>query len=66
MVNTEETRKPDAAPRRIAAHQRLHRRGYTERDVGRMVNQERNVFAALLVALGGVLVIEMSNAMSSL
>jgi len=31
---------------------RLQRRGYTERDVRRMVNQERNVFAALLVALG--------------
>ncbi len=31
---------------------RLQRKGYTERDVGRMVNQERNVFAALLVALG--------------
>ncbi len=33
-------------------YQRLQRKGYTERDVGRMVNQERNVFAALLVALG--------------
>jgi malate dehydrogenase (oxaloacetate-decarboxylating)(NADP+) len=33
-------------------YQRLQRRGYTERDVTRMVNQERNVFAALLVALG--------------
>ncbi len=33
-------------------YQRLQRRGYTERDVARMVNQERNVFAALLVALG--------------
>ncbi|MEZ5696220.1 MAG: NADP-dependent malic enzyme [Sphingomonadaceae bacterium] len=33
-------------------YQRLQRRGYTERDVRRMVNQERNVFAALLVALG--------------
>ena len=31
---------------------KLQRRGYTERDVRRMVNQERNVFAALLVALG--------------
>ena len=31
---------------------RLQRRGYTERDVRRMVNQDRNVFAALLVALG--------------
>lgn len=33
-------------------YSRLQRRGYTERDVRRMVNQERNVFAALLVALG--------------
>ena len=33
-------------------YKRLQRRGYTERDVARMVNQERNVFAALLVALG--------------
>ncbi|NNE50347.1 MAG: NADP-dependent malic enzyme, partial [Altererythrobacter sp.] len=33
-------------------YERLKRRGFTERDVGRMVNQERNVFAALLVALG--------------
>ena len=33
-------------------YNRLQRRGYTERDVRRTVNQERNVFAALLVALG--------------
>jgi len=33
-------------------YDRLMRRGYTERDVARLVNQERNVFAALLVALG--------------
>ncbi len=33
-------------------YQRLQRRGRTERDVRRLVNQERNVFAALLVALG--------------
>ncbi|MCB2066488.1 MAG: NADP-dependent malic enzyme, partial [Erythrobacter sp.] len=33
-------------------YKRLQRRGYTQRDVRRMVNQERNVFAALLVALG--------------
>ena len=33
-------------------YKRLQRRGYTERDVRRIVNQERNVFAALLVALG--------------
>jgi malate dehydrogenase (oxaloacetate-decarboxylating)(NADP+) len=31
---------------------RLQRRGYTERDVRRMVNQDRNIFASLLVALG--------------
>ena len=33
-------------------YNKLQRKGYTERDVRRMVNQERNVFAALLVALG--------------
>ena len=33
-------------------YDRLKRRGRTLRDVRRMVNQERNVFAALLVALG--------------
>ncbi|WP_370183934.1 NADP-dependent malic enzyme [Alteriqipengyuania sp.] len=33
-------------------YERLQRRGYTERDVRRMVNQDRNVFASLLVALG--------------
>jgi len=33
-------------------YKRLQRRGYTGRDVRRMVNQERNVFASLLVALG--------------
>jgi len=32
-------------------YNRLQRKGFTERDVARMVNQERNVFAALLVAL---------------
>ncbi len=31
---------------------KLQRRGRTERDVRRMVNQDRNIFAALLVALG--------------
>ncbi len=43
------TRKPDMVR---FLYERLQRRGYTERDVTRMVNQERNVFAALLVALG--------------
>lgn len=33
-------------------YERLQRRGYMERDVRRMVNQDRNVFASLLVALG--------------
>ena len=33
-------------------YNRLQRRGYLERDVRRMVNQDRNVFASLLVALG--------------
>jgi len=33
-------------------YKRLQRKGYTERDVRRMVNQERNTFASLLVALG--------------
>ena len=33
-------------------YERLQRKGYTERDVRRMVNQERNTFASLLVALG--------------
>lgn len=33
-------------------YKRLQRRGHTERDVRRMVNQDRNVFASLLVALG--------------
>ncbi len=33
-------------------YQRLQRRGFIERDVKRMVNNDRNVFASLLVALG--------------
>ncbi|MBW8754989.1 MAG: NADP-dependent malic enzyme [Sphingomonadales bacterium] len=33
-------------------YERLQRRGFMERDVKRMVNQDRNVFASLLVALG--------------
>ncbi|MES2493458.1 MAG: NADP-dependent malic enzyme [Pseudomonadota bacterium] len=33
-------------------YNRLQRRGFLERDVRRMVNQNRNVFAAALVALG--------------
>ena len=33
-------------------YERLQRRGFMERDVKRMVNNDRNVFASLLVALG--------------
>jgi len=33
-------------------YNRLQRRGYMERDVRRMVNNDRNVFSALLLALG--------------
>ena len=33
-------------------YQRLQRRGFLERDVKRMVNQDRNVFASTLLALG--------------
>jgi len=33
-------------------YKRLQRRGFMERDARRMVNQDRNVFASLLVALG--------------
>ena len=33
-------------------YQRLQRRGFLERDVKRMVNQDRNVFASALLALG--------------
>jgi malate dehydrogenase (oxaloacetate-decarboxylating)(NADP+) len=31
---------------------RLHRRGYLQREIERMVNQDRNTFASLLMALG--------------
>ncbi|MEM7046179.1 MAG: NADP-dependent malic enzyme [Pseudomonadota bacterium] len=33
-------------------YKRLHRRGYLQRDCQRMVNQNRNIFAACMVALG--------------
>jgi malate dehydrogenase (oxaloacetate-decarboxylating)(NADP+) len=33
-------------------YQRLQRRGFLERDARRMVNQDRNIFGSLLVALG--------------
>src|SRR5687767_11951581 len=33
-------------------YKRLQRRGYLQRDIERMVNQDRNTFAALLLALG--------------
>jgi malate dehydrogenase (oxaloacetate-decarboxylating)(NADP+) len=35
-----------------ALYERLQRRGFLERDVRRMVNQDRNVFASLLLKLG--------------
>ena len=35
-----------------ALFERLQRRGYTQRDVRRMVNQDRNIFASLLLKLG--------------
>jgi malate dehydrogenase (oxaloacetate-decarboxylating)(NADP+) len=35
-----------------ALYQRLQRRGFLERDVRRMVNQDRNVFSSLLLKLG--------------
>ena len=43
----------DLVPQMVAyLYERLQRRGYTERDVRRMVNQDRNTFATLLLALG--------------
>jgi len=33
-------------------YERLHRRGFMERDVRRMVNQDRNIFASMLLKLG--------------
>ena len=33
-------------------YKRLHRKGYMQRDCQRMVNQNRNVFAATMVAMG--------------
>ena len=33
-------------------YERLQRRGYLRREVERMVNQDRNIFAAALLALG--------------
>ncbi|HYD23574.1 MAG TPA: NADP-dependent malic enzyme [Croceibacterium sp.] len=43
----------DLVPQMVAyLYARLQRRGYTERDVRRMVNQDRNTFASLLLALG--------------
>ena len=33
-------------------YERLHRRGFMERDVHRMVNQDRNIFASALLKLG--------------
>lgn len=33
-------------------YKRLHRKGYMQRDCGRMINQNRNVFAATMLACG--------------
>ena len=33
-------------------YERLHRRGFMERDVRRMVNQDRNIFGSLMLQLG--------------
>ena len=33
-------------------YERLQRRGYTEREVERMVNRDRNIFGAMLLELG--------------
>ncbi len=33
-------------------YQRLHRRGYMHRELERIVNQDRNIFASLLMAMG--------------
>ena len=43
---------PHVGPMVDYLYERLQRRGFLERDVRRMVNQDRNVFASLLVALG--------------
>ena len=43
----------ELVPQMVAyLYERLQRKGYTERDVRRLVNQDRNTFASLLVALG--------------
>ncbi|MCX7676268.1 MAG: NADP-dependent malic enzyme, partial [Alteraurantiacibacter sp.] len=43
----------DLVPEMVALlYAKLQRKGYTERDVRRMVNQDRNIFSALLLALG--------------
>jgi len=34
-------------------YQRMQRRGYLQRDIERLVNQDRNIFASLLLAMGG-------------
>lgn len=44
----------NAAKYRENIYQRLHRRGYMQRDCHRMVNQNRNVFAASMLAANDV------------
>jgi malate dehydrogenase (oxaloacetate-decarboxylating)(NADP+) len=49
----ENSAESSRVPQMVAfLYERLQRRGYTERDVRRMVNQDRNTFASLLLALG--------------
>jgi malate dehydrogenase (oxaloacetate-decarboxylating)(NADP+) len=43
---------PHVAPMVDMLYERLQRRGFLERDVRRMVNQDRNVFASALLKLG--------------
>ncbi len=52
-VRDPELGRSELVPQMVAyLYERLQRRGYTERDVRRMVNQDRNTFASLLLALG--------------
>ncbi|HTU13252.1 MAG TPA: NADP-dependent malic enzyme [Allosphingosinicella sp.] len=47
------SRKYDRVPEMVDyLYQRLNRRGYMHRELERLVNQDRNIFAALLLAMG--------------
>jgi len=53
VFEIENSAESSRVPRMVEyLYKRLQRRGYTERDVRRMVNQDRNTFASLLLALG--------------